>query len=118
GSVVESVDTLGLYMVAYGSGFQNGDLIIGAYGQSASHINADMDEVKFFNHALSGSDVLDTYNNPTTSPAATNNLISSWKGEGNALDSVGSNNGFLYPPATTMLSDPAVLTTGLASLTN
>lgn len=51
-----------------------------------------LDEVKIFDHALSASDVLGTYNNPSGS-AATNGLVSWWRGENNALDSWGGLHG-------------------------
>lgn len=54
--------------------------------------SGDLDEVKIFDGALSSNDVLNTFQD-SSSPAATNGLVSWYRAEGNANDSWGTNNG-------------------------
>lgn len=109
-------DTLTGGSIEYTNGrTANGDLIIGDFSApGSSGFGGDMDEVKLFNHALTDSDVASTFANQN-STAATNGLISWWKGEGNPFDSFGSNNGRGVPPGGTILSDIATLTVTLSS---
>jgi Concanavalin A-like lectin/glucanases superfamily len=93
----------------------NGDLVIGAFSSPpVSLYGGDIDEVKLFDHSLTDSDVSDTFANQN-SVASTNGLISWWKGEGNAFDSVSTNNGRIVPPGGTILSDIATLSVTLAA---
>jgi hypothetical protein len=97
--------------VEYSQGVFSGDFIIGDFLTSpgANNFPGDLDEVKLFNRALTAEEILETYNNPTGA-AATADLISWWKGEGNALDSAGSNTGRFFPLSGSVLSDPVTLT--------
>jgi hypothetical protein len=94
----------------------NGDLIIGDFSSppTPSLFGHDIDEVKLFDHALTDSDVANTFADQN-SAAATSGLISWWKGEGNAFDSVGSNKGRIVPPGGTVFSDIATLSVTLSA---
>jgi hypothetical protein len=65
-----------------------------------------LDEVKIFNRALTATEVTNEFVNPTTNPTG---LVSWWKGDGNMLDSAGSDNGFAFP-------EPSFETSEVASL--
>lgn len=97
----------------------SGDLTIGsAWPMTNDRFPGDLDEIKIFDHALSSDDVMQTFTN-ATGTASTNGLISLWKGEGNALDTIGSNDGRLVPIPGSVLSSPASLTViGLSVLSN
>ena len=110
-------DTLTGGSIEYSNGrTANGDLVIGDFSSppTASLFGRDIDEVKLFGRGLTDSDVADSFANPN-SLAATNGLISWWKGEGNVFDSVGGNNGRIVPPGGTILSDVATLSVTLSS---
>lgn len=102
---------LGGGSINYTPGNRSPDLAIGDFSPPLSnlHFAGDCDEVKIFNKALSAEEVMETYTDPTGT-ASTDGLVSWWKGEGDALDAVGPNNGRLIPPAGSLLSDPAFLT--------
>jgi hypothetical protein len=55
-------------------------------------IKGKIDDLKIFSRALSADEIMDTFTNQASS-AATNSLISWWKGDGTAVDSWGGNNG-------------------------
>ncbi len=97
--------------VEYSPGVFNGDFIIGDF-LSAPGINnfpGDLDEVKLFDHALTSTDVMTTWTDPTGT-TATNGLVSWWKAEGNALDSVGPNTGRFFPLSGASFSESVSLT--------
>jgi hypothetical protein len=69
-----------------------------SYHQGNDRLNGKADEVEFFNRALSASEIATIYNAGSAgicrpSVAAPSGLISWWKGENNALDVMGLNNG-------------------------
>lgn len=110
GALMQSSDSFG-GNVDYQTYFLNGDLIIGdVWGtQGPWHFPGDIDEVKYFDRALTAEDVLDSHDNPNGS-AGTTGLISWWKAEDNTWDSLAAHDGFAVPPPGSVLSDPAVLT--------
>jgi hypothetical protein len=70
-----------------------GPLIFGDYQVARGLPYAgDFDEVKIFNRVLTGTEIADTFAN-VGSTTGSENLVSWYKGEGNALDSKGTNNG-------------------------
>lgn len=70
-----------------------GPLIFGDYQIARGLPYAgDFDEVKIFNRALTGTEIADTFAN-VGSTAGSDSLVSWYQGEGNALDSKGTNNG-------------------------
>jgi hypothetical protein len=106
--------------VEYSPGVFNGDFIIGDFLSTpgANNFPGDLDEVKFFDHALSAADVMTTFTTPTSN-TATNGLVSWWKAEGNALDSVGPNTGRFFPLSGAAFSEAVSLTvTAPATLGN
>jgi hypothetical protein len=109
GQPIGSVDSFG-GTLAYSSEFLGGDLLIGEVeaNSGAFHFPGDIDEVKFYDHALTAEQVLASSN--TNNPATIPGLISHWKGDDNTLDSVGSNHGKPLPAPGSLLSDIAVLT--------
>jgi hypothetical protein len=108
GVLVREADSFGGGAVNYQTNFLNGDLLLGDVLGSPSefHFPGDLDEVKFFDHALSDAEVQTSYTNLN----AANGLVSWWKGEDNTGDSVSSHDGIPLPPAGSVLSDVAVLT--------
>jgi hypothetical protein len=117
GELVESVDSFG-GTLAYTNQFLNGDLLLGDVlgNPSEFHFPGDLDEVKYFDHALTAGDVMASFTNPN-GPAGTTGLVGFWKGETNTLSSTGSNHGYPLPVPGSLLSDVAVLTiTGGAEL--
>ncbi|PYI87477.1 MAG: hypothetical protein DME26_06045 [Verrucomicrobia bacterium] len=115
GDLAQSVDSFG-GTIDYQTYFQNGDLLLGDVIATPGpfHFNGDMDGAKFFDHALSPSDVLDTFTNPN-SAAATTGLLSWWRGESNTLDSLGNNNGTAAPAPGSLLSSTAILTVAVVN---
>jgi len=109
GVLIQSVDSFG-GTIDYETYFQNGDLLLGDVIATPGpyHFPGDMDEAKFFDHALSDTDVSNTFADPN-SAAATNGLMSWWKGESNTLDSLGNNNGTPAPAPGSLLSTPGIL---------
>jgi hypothetical protein len=78
---------------------------IGGFSAFADNLDGLIDEVAIFNQALTGTDVQNIYNagsagmcRPSVSPPS--GLISWWKGENNANDQFGINNGTLMNGAT------------------
>jgi hypothetical protein len=90
--------------------YLNGDFLIGdVWGLPGPwHFPGDVDEVKYYDHALTDTDVTDSYNNPSGT-AGTNGLVSWWKAEDNTLDSWGTHDGNPMPPPGSVLSDTAML---------
>jgi hypothetical protein len=91
-----------------------GDIVSPA---GAFHFSGDIDQVKYFDHALGDSDVLDTYANPNGA-TATNGLVSSFKADGNALDSKGANDATVLPLQGSLLSPVAIISPPAARLQN
>jgi Concanavalin A-like lectin/glucanases superfamily/Immunoglobulin domain len=110
GNLINTVDSFG-GNIAYSHDFLNGDLLLGDVlsPNSQFHFPGDYDEVKYFDHALSGSDVMDSYTNPN-SVAATNGLVSWYKLDNTTLDSWGANNGAVVPAPVFLVSDSASIT--------
>ena len=108
GNLMETVDSFG-GTLAYTNSFLGGDLLVGEVeaNTGAFHFPGDIDEIKYFDHALNADAVLASFNGGA---AATNGLVSSWKAEDNTLDSVGTNHGKPLPAPGSLLSDVAVLT--------
>jgi hypothetical protein len=78
---------------------------IGGFSAYADNLDGLIDEVAIFNQALTGTDVQNIYNaggagmcRPSVAPPS--GLISWWKGENNANDQLGINNGTLMNGAT------------------
>jgi hypothetical protein len=110
GVLAEMSDSFGGGDIAYTNNYLNGDLVIGDVQSSAGsfHFPGKIDEVKFFNRALSDVEVADMYTN-LTSQAASNALVSAWKLEGNINDSTSNHHGYVLPPDGALSSDVAVL---------
>jgi hypothetical protein len=110
GTNVNTIDTFG-GTIDYEHYFLNGDLMIGDVLSPGSsfHFPGDIDEVKYFDHALSADDVMGSYTNQI-SFGATNGLVDYWRFDGNTLDSVAGNDGRVIPTASTSFSDIAVVT--------
>jgi hypothetical protein len=119
GILVQGVDSFG-GTIDFQNYYLNGDFLIGDVwsGQTPGpwHFPGDVDEVKYFDHALSDTDVLASYNN-LNSPAGTNGLVSWWKADGNTLDFKGNHDGFPVPPPGSVLSDIATLSVPVVSPT-
>ena len=120
GVLIQSVDSFG-GTIDYQTYFQNGDLLIGDTIATPGpyQFTGDIDEAKFFDHALSGQDVSDTFTDPN-SGAATNGLVSWWQGENNTLDALGNHNGTPAPAPGSLFSSTATLSLAIVSpvLTN
>lgn len=69
-------------------------LVLGDFTTNSGGLpfNGDLDDIRIFDHALSSSDIMDTFTNGT-SQALTNGLISWYKADGTTADSFGHNNG-------------------------
>jgi hypothetical protein len=109
GALVQSVDTGGPTNIFYRTDFLDGDVLLGDVLAPTSpyHFTGSLDEMKFFDHALTADDVMNCY---TNGAAATNGLVGWWQGENNFLDSVGPNYAMPLPPSGTTVSASAVLT--------
>jgi hypothetical protein len=110
-------DTLTGGSIEYSNGrTAKGDLIIGDFSSppTGSLFGGDIDEIKLFDHSLGDADVASTFADQNSAPATTG-LISWWKGENNAFDTIGTNNGRIVPPGGTVSSDAATLTLVLPS---
>ncbi|HZM04011.1 MAG TPA: LamG-like jellyroll fold domain-containing protein [Candidatus Saccharimonadales bacterium] len=107
GALNKSVDSFG-GTVDYQQYFLNGDVLIGDVLSPPSqyHFSGDEDEVKYFDHALTATDVMDSYTNKTGF-GATNGLVSWYKLDGNTLDSARHNDGRIVPAPASLLSAPA-----------
>jgi len=110
GALVQIVDSFG-GNIDYQTYFLNGDFLIGdVWGTPGPwHFPGDIDEVKYFDHALTPDDVLASHTDPNGS-AGTGGLVSWWKAEDNAWDAQGAHDGVAVPPPGSVLSDVAVLT--------
>jgi len=115
GNQIQSVDSFG-GNIDYQTYFLAGDVLIGDVLATPGpfHFPGDIDETKYFDHALSPTDVSDTFTTPN-SAATTNGLVSWWQGENNTFDTQGNNNGTAAPAPGSLLSSTATLTLSIAS---
>jgi hypothetical protein len=109
GVLAQSVDTGGSTNIFYKNDFLDGDIVLGdvAAPTTPFHFPGSLDEVKYFNHALTTDAVMNSYTNGT---AGTNGLVGWWRAENNFFDSVGPNYGLPLPPSGSVVSSTAVVT--------
>ncbi|HWQ91574.1 MAG TPA: LamG domain-containing protein [Clostridia bacterium] len=110
GVLAELADSFGGGNISYTNDYLNGDLVIGDFMPAPGpyHFPGALDDVKFFNRALTAQEVADTYASPT-GPSGADALVNWWKLERNVVDSVGVNHGYIMPPVGSLTSATAVV---------
>ncbi len=110
GNVAQMTDSFGGGDIAFATNYLNGDIQLGDVSATPGtfHFPGLLDEVKFFDRALTGTEVAETYSNPNGS-AGTTGLVGFWKLDNNLNDETHQHDGFAIPAPGVLVSRTATL---------